>query len=128
MDTRSKIVSAAGAPVDAVLLVGSFDVLGVEHVRALAEIRKRTSAQVIAVVLPRGDARPSEVQQQGARAEMAAALRMVDYVLIAAQPGCPGDFQNLVTRLRPTEIIRLDEAEQSRMRRLLARVQSGQIL
>jgi bifunctional ADP-heptose synthase (sugar kinase/adenylyltransferase) len=128
VDTRSKIVSAAGAPVGAVLVVGCFDVLGLEQVRALAKIRGRTSARVIAVVLPGGDGRPDEVLEQGARAEMAAALRMLDYVLIAAEPGCPGDLQDLVTRLRPAEIIHLDEAEQHRMRRLFARVQSGQIL
>jgi glycerol-3-phosphate cytidylyltransferase-like family protein len=110
------------------LVVGFFDVPGVEHVRALAEIRAHHSSVVIAAILPDRDDPPREVLNQEARAEMTAATRMVDYVLIAAPPGHPGDLQDLVTQIRPTEIIRLDETEQSRMRRLLRRVQHGQTL
>jgi glycerol-3-phosphate cytidylyltransferase-like family protein len=126
VDTRSKIVSLTEAPAGGVLVVGCFDVPGVEHVRALREIRGRTSAPVIAVVLSGRDIPPKEVLDQRARAEIAASLRMVDYVLIAAQPVYTGDVEDLVTRLRPTEIIRLDEREQCRVRRLLARVRHEQ--
>jgi glycerol-3-phosphate cytidylyltransferase-like family protein len=126
VDTRSKIVNVTEAPPGGVLVVGCFDVPGVEHVRALREIRACTPGAVIAAVLPNGDVPPKEVLDQRGRAEMAAAQRMVDYVLIAARTGYPGDLQELITRLRPAAIIRLDETEQGRMRRLIAQVQHGQ--
>lgn len=125
MDTRSKIVSAGEVPAGGALVAGSFDVLGAEHVRALRAVRGRAS-QVIAVVLPDRDGAARTVAGQQARAIMAAALRMVDYVLICARPGQPGDLEDLMKRLGPTEIVSLDEAESRRMRRLIEQVAHGQ--
>ena len=118
MDTRSKIVSAGEVPPGGALVAGDFDVLGVEHVRALVAVRKRAS-RMIAVVLSDQDGPVRTVVDQQGRAAMAAALRMIDYVLICARPGQPGDLEDLMKRLRPTEIVSLDEAESRRMRRLV---------
>jgi glycerol-3-phosphate cytidylyltransferase-like family protein len=126
VDTRSKIVNARAAPPGGVLAVGYFEVPGVEHVRSLRDIRGR-ARPLVAVVLPAPHGRRELLSQQ-ARAEMAAALRMVDYVLIAARPGLPGDFEDLVRRLRPATVVPLDEAESGRMRRLIEHIQHGQIV
>ncbi len=127
MDTRSKIISPREAPPDAVLVVGHFDVPGVEHARALREIGER-GRPVVAAVLPPRDGAAGEVLAGSARAQMAAALRMIDYVLIAAQPGQLGDLEDLVKQLQPAEIIPLEEAESRRMRRLIRQIQDGQTL
>ena len=102
---------------------GQFDILGVEHVRGLSKLAAGTRP-VIAVVLAHTAGAPSVLSQQ-ARAEMAAALRMVDFVLIAGSPGGPGDLQELVNRLRPAEVVALEEAEARRKRRLIEQIQHG---
>jgi len=123
VDTRSKIVTAAEAPRGAVLAAGSFDMLGAEQVRELQQIRERHPApQLIAAVLPDPDA----VLGVQARAEMAAALRMVDYVLIVEPAGRPGDLDGLVDRLQPAALVRLQENGTRRLRRLIEDVQHGQ--
>jgi glycerol-3-phosphate cytidylyltransferase-like family protein len=127
VDTRSKIINPRDAPPDAVLVVGHFDVPGVEHVRALREIGER-ARPIVAAVLPPWDGAGGEVLPESARAQMAAALRMVDYVLIAARPGQPGDLEDLVKRLKPAEIIPLDEVESRRMHRLIRQIHDGQTL
>src|SRR5215469_6752667 len=87
VDTRSKIVTAGQVPPAATLVTGYFDVLRVEHVRALQQVRDRTGDHPLVVaVLPR----QRELFHQRARAEMVAALRMVDYVLIANRAGLDG--------------------------------------
>jgi glycerol-3-phosphate cytidylyltransferase-like family protein len=125
VDTRSKIVSASETSREGTLVVGYFDVLGVEHVRALCAVSTRGS-RVVAVVLPDRDGARRTVAGQQARAEMAAALRMVDYVLICARPGQSGDLEDLMKRLRPTEIVSLEEAESRWMHRLMEQVAHGQ--
>jgi glycerol-3-phosphate cytidylyltransferase-like family protein len=125
VDTRSKIVSATEMLPEATLVVGYFDVLGVEHVRELRAIRERAS-RLIALVLPNPDGARRTVLPQEGRAEMAAALRMLDYVLICAEPGQPGDLKDLMKRLRPTEIVSLEEAEFRRIDRLIEQVAHGQ--
>jgi glycerol-3-phosphate cytidylyltransferase-like family protein len=125
VDTRSKIVIASETPPEGTLVVGYFDVLGVEHVRALRTVRERGS-RVIVVVLPDQDSAVRTVVGQQGRAEMAAALRMVDYVLICAKPGQPGDLEDLMSRLRPKEIVSLKEAESRRMHQLMEQVAHGQ--
>jgi hypothetical protein len=120
VDTRSKIVSVSEAPRNAAVAVGHFDVPGVEHTRVLAALRARW-IPVIAIVLPAGEETP-EILNQHDRARMAAALRMVDYVLIAAANSHPGGLDDLLTILTPCEIVRLDTSEveifERRLRRL----------
>ena len=107
MDTRSKIVTAGQAPRGAVLVAGGFDVPGVEQVRQLQNIRERHPARpLIAAVLPC----QYELLGRRARGEMAAALRVVDYVLIVEPEGCPDDLDRLVDRLQPVAVIRLEDA------------------
>jgi hypothetical protein len=116
VDTRSKIVSAAQAPRGAAVAVGRFDVPGVEHARALGALRARSSP-VIAIVLPRAEGVAENLSQPD-RARMAAALRMVDYVLIAQ----PDTLDSLLAALKPAEIVRLDEIETGLAARRLRRI------
>jgi hypothetical protein len=121
VDTRSKIVSVSEAPRNATVAVGHFDVPGVEHARVLATLRARSNP-VIAIVLPAGEGEP-EILNQPDRARMAAALRMVDYVLIAAPSGYPGGLDDLLTTLTPCEIVRLDNCEAGIFARRLRRLE-----
>jgi hypothetical protein len=121
VDTRSKIVSISEAPRNAAVAVGHFDVPSVEHARVLAALRARSNP-VIAIVLPPGEGTP-EILSQPDRARMAAALRMVDYVLIAAPSGHPGGLDDLLTTLTPCEIVRLDNREAGIFARRLHRLE-----
>jgi len=124
VDTRTKILTAAAAaalePARPLLLVtGYFDVLRAEHARALTEARERTGAQsVLVVVLPLA----AEIVPQAARAEMVAALRMVDYVL----PAENDDWEGVAGALQPVEIVRLEEADARRTRQLIEHVHHRQ--
>ena len=120
VDTRSKIVTAGQVPAAATLVTGYFDVLRVEHVRALQQVRDRTGDHpVVVAVLPR----EGELLSQHARAEMVAALRMVDYVLIANRE----DLDGILEGFRPAEFVRLEEAGLRHMHCLIEHVQRGQI-
>ena len=122
MDTRSKIVTTGQAPLGAVLVAGSFNVPGAEQVRQLQQIRMGFPAgALIAAVLPCED----ELFSQHARAELAAALRVVDYVLIVAPAGRANDLDRLVDRLQPVAVLRLEEAGLRHLRRLIAHVRNG---
>ena len=122
MDTRSKIVTTGQAPHGAVLVAGSFNVPGIEQVRQLQQIRVGFPAgALIAAVLPCED----ELFSQRARAELAAALRVVDYVLIVEPAGRADDLDRLVDRLQPVAVIRLEEAGLLHLRRLIAHVRNG---
>jgi hypothetical protein len=86
-------------------------------VRELREARERAAgAALVAVVLPLANG----AQDQRARAELAAGLRMVDYVVVAGER----DPDALIDSLRPAAIVRLEEAEARRAREL--REQVGQ--
>jgi glycerol-3-phosphate cytidylyltransferase-like family protein len=106
VDTRRKILTLAAAeglrrPL--VLVTGTFDILRAGHVRELADVRERTpGATLLAVVLPS----PAAALDQRARAEMAAALRMVDYVVSADY----GDVERLILKLEPAEVVRLESS------------------
>jgi bifunctional ADP-heptose synthase (sugar kinase/adenylyltransferase) len=100
MDTRSKILSVAAAlklrpPV--ALVTGYFDVLHVRDAREIARVRHHP---LLVVVLPVAD----EILPPRARAEMVAALRMVDYVVIANY----GGLDRLVEALKPVEYTRME--------------------
>lgn len=124
MDTRAKILTPAAAsalePARPLLLVtGHFDILRLELVRELTVALERNRARTLIVVV-----RPlaGAMAELGARAEMAAALRMVDYVFIAENE----DWESLAGSLQPIEIINLEEADAHRARQLIEHVHRRQ--
>jgi glycerol-3-phosphate cytidylyltransferase-like family protein len=111
VDTRSKILSfqeaiqLRGQPL--ILVAGYFDVLRPAHIRDLENARRdMAAAKLLVAVLPRA----GEWMSQSARAKMAAALRVIDYVVIAGK----GDVEGLIERLRPDRVVRLEAAEERR--------------
>ncbi|MFB3828666.1 MAG: hypothetical protein ACE15B_17995 [Bryobacteraceae bacterium] len=108
MDTREKIIPlerVVACARGAAVVTGYFDVLAAEHVRQLERARRDTGL-VVVLFDP-----PAPVLAARARAEMVAALRVVDYVVIAEEPG-PAT-QRLLEELEPAAIVRL-EAEHAR--------------
>ena len=124
VDTRNKILTPAAAlaltpPRPLVIVKGYFDLLRAEHPRSLDEIRRRTSAAtLLAIVLPLDHG----LLPLAARAELVAALRMVDYVL----PGDCEDLDRLVSSLRPAETVSLEDADMRRARQLIEHVHRRQ--
>jgi bifunctional ADP-heptose synthase (sugar kinase/adenylyltransferase) len=119
MDTRSKILTPAAAPHGCAVVTGTFDIVLAEDTRELAEIRAcYPDRPLLAVVLPLAGA----LLGQRARAELAAALRMVDYVVIAddAVPDA------LLALLEPAHVVRLEAAHAIRKRQLMEHVQRRQ--
>jgi glycerol-3-phosphate cytidylyltransferase-like family protein len=119
VDTRNKILSlndALGRRWPAlVVAAGGFDVLRAAHARDLRALRERTGAgTLLAVVLPV----ESEILPRRARAEMAAALRVIDYVVIADH----AELDRLVACLKPLEAVRMEAAEARRARQLIEHV------
>lgn len=124
MDTRTKVLTPAALavldpPRPLLLATGRFDILRVEAVRDLAASRRRTGAQCLMVAVRPFD---GELVPVAARAEMAAALRVVDYVLLAENE----DLDSLAASLQPIEIIELEESETDRTRELIEHVRSRQ--
>jgi len=123
MDTRSKILTPEAARALQVpslaVATGYFDVLRVDHDRELTALHRRTGAvALLAVVLPWERA----LLSLRARCEMAAALRMVDYVVSIDEP----DLSGLAGALQPVEILRLEAAEARRARELAGHVRRRQ--
>jgi hypothetical protein len=119
MDTRTKIVSPEGAPRACTVVTGTFDVVIAEDARELSGIRSMYSERpLVVIVLPLA----GELLPQRARAELAAALRMVDYVVIAddAAPDA------LLASLEPAQLVRLEEVHTARKRQLMEHVQRRQ--
>jgi glycerol-3-phosphate cytidylyltransferase-like family protein len=118
MDTRSKIVSDPLLARGATVVIGYFDLLQPWH---LAQLNAASSAggKVAAVVLPLENA----LLSQRARAELAASLRMLDYVIIADDV----DLETLLARLAPAATIRLEEDDLRRRGQLIEHVQQRQI-
>jgi glycerol-3-phosphate cytidylyltransferase-like family protein len=101
------------------LVTGYFDDLRTGHARDLQEARERTGAQsVLVVVLPFA----AGLVTQAARAEMVAALRVVDYVL----PAENDDWESVAAALQPVETVRLEEADTRRTRQLIEHVHRRQ--
>lgn len=117
MDTRRKILSAAAAerlrgPVT--LVSGYFDVLRAEHTRALEQVRRPLLVAVLR--------HPDEIFEADSRAELIAALRVVDYVVTTDHD----ELDSFIERLRPAAVVRLEAADLSRARRLRQDVQRSQ--
>jgi bifunctional ADP-heptose synthase (sugar kinase/adenylyltransferase) len=122
LDTRTKILTADAArriagPV--VAATGYFDVLRAEHVRELREL-KETRALLLVVILPL----EGELLGQRPRAELVAALRMVDYVVAAEH----GEAEALLDALKPVRVARMETADARRVRQLIDHVQRRQRL
>ena len=119
MDTRTKIldaeaaIAAAGAARRAgktvKLVVGTFDPLLAAHARRLREIAGEGAVLFAAIQEP--DAALLTAQ---ARAELVAALGVVDYVVLGDVP------------LRPDEVYREEGADAGRTRDLIRNVQKRQ--
>ena len=124
MDTRSKILTVESAvaltPVRPLALAaGLFDILRTDHARVLAGLRERAGGgSVMAVVLP--DARA--VLSQRSRAELVAALRVIDYVVAASH----AEFDRIAAALEPAAVLRLEDADRARLQQLIAHVHSRQ--
>jgi bifunctional ADP-heptose synthase (sugar kinase/adenylyltransferase) len=101
------------------LVTGHFDILRAELVRELSEARRRTAAQSLMAVV---QAMAGELAPVASRAEMAAALRVVDYVLIAGNE----ELDRLTAHLQPIETIRLEEGDARCTRQLIEHVQRRQ--
>jgi hypothetical protein len=114
MDTRRKIVPPESAPAGATVVTAYFDVLQSEDTRDLAVLPR----PVIALILPLEDA----LLPQSARAELAAGLRMIDYVVLAGD----GAADAQVARLRPAQVVRLEAAQARRSRELKEHVRNRQ--
>jgi bifunctional ADP-heptose synthase (sugar kinase/adenylyltransferase) len=112
MDTRRKIIPAESAPSGCTVVTGYFDVLQADDARELAALSK----PVVAVVLPLA----GELLRQQARAELAAGLRMIDYVVLAGDAGP----DTLIERLRPAQVVRLEAAQAQRLRQLKEHVRN----
>ena len=99
------------------VVTGYFDVLRAEHARELAAIRRRSGdSSLLAIVLPC----PGEILDIHARSRMVAALRVVDYVLVAAEPEC----ETLLAELRPRAVIHLEADDVRRNREIVDRIRS----
>lgn len=120
MDTRAKIVTTGHSLVSdrpITLVTGYFDVLRTSHIAALHECVSSGYALCVAV-----QARAGEILPLRARAELVAALRMVDYVVIIDN----GDLDGLVTSLKPARTIALEEDDLVRASELKLHVQQRQ--
>lgn len=119
MDTRTKIVSVEAAPRGCTVVSGTFDVVIAEDARELAEIRAGGEERpLLVVVLPLA----GSLLTQRARAELVAALRMVDYVVTADETAADA----LLASLEPAQLVRLEEVHAVRKRQLTEHVQRRQ--
>lgn len=124
MDTRHKIIGCEQAASIAAelrrqgaalkLVTGYFDVLVAEHVRRLREIAGDSAKLFVVVLDP-----PSALVAARPRAEMVAALAVVDYVIPAGEQAC----EQLLGRFAASEIVREESADLLRAERLSQHVQ-----
>lgn len=94
-------------------MAGDFDPLQSAHARRLAEICREGHTIVVILTEP---ARP--ILPQEARAELVAALRTVDYVVLSQN----NTLAEVIDRLSPDEVIHEEEADQRRLQELVAHV------
>jgi hypothetical protein len=119
MDTRTKILTAEAAPRACTVVTGAFDPLLAEDARQLAGIRaSHPDRPLLVVVLPL----PGELLPGRARAELVAALRVVDYVVTADD----ADPDSILALLKPARLVRLEEAQAVRRRQLMEHVHRRQ--
>jgi bifunctional ADP-heptose synthase (sugar kinase/adenylyltransferase) len=126
VDTRSKIVTLEEAIVQAfcgrpvMVVTGYFDVLLAAHVRELTSVRDRDPGAILLVVLTTPE---QPVLEARARAEMVAALAMVDYVVSLDD----AELESLYAAFPGERIVHLEAAHQQRMRELIQHVHRRQV-
>lgn len=120
MDTRSKIIDGVHTiPPGRLLTVvtGYFDVLGPRHIEALEAIARPDRSLLVVVLMAPGGILPLR-----ARAELVAALRMVDYVVTADE----AQLDALISSLKPAQTVRLEADDRARASELKLHVQRRQ--
>jgi bifunctional ADP-heptose synthase (sugar kinase/adenylyltransferase) len=126
MDTRTKIITIeaacalAGGSHSALLVTGYFDVLLAAHVHELDAVRHRLPPGAILIVAITTPAQP--LLEPRARAEMAAALAVVDYVVSSENR----QIDSLLAAFAADRIVRMEAAHQQRMRKLTEHVHRRQ--
>jgi bifunctional ADP-heptose synthase (sugar kinase/adenylyltransferase) len=125
VDTRTKIIkleeacALARGSQNAVLATGYFDVLLAAHAREFDRVRESLPDAVIFVALGTPEQPLLDVR---ARAEMVAALAMVDYVVSLEDR----QMDSLLAAFRAEHIVRLEAAHEQRMRELIQHVHRRQ--
>jgi bifunctional ADP-heptose synthase (sugar kinase/adenylyltransferase) len=122
VDSRRKIVSveqAYGLARPVVAVTGSFPLLLADHVRALCRVRAECGGATLLVLLVAGN---RDWLPLHARAELVAALHMVDYVVIPASEL----LDHFLDHLRPDRVERWEEADEIRARQFIEHVHSRQ--
>ena len=125
MDTRTKIISVEAAAALAhaippvVLVTGNFDVLLAAHVRELTGVRAADPHARLLVALT---APEQPVLEPRARAEMVAALEMVDYVVSLDDR----QTSSLLAAFPAGRIVRLEAHHAQRRRELIQHVHRRQ--
>lgn len=115
MDTRTKIVSVESLEElrrrakRLKIVTGYFDPLLAAHVRRLGELRRPGETLVVIISEPDRPLLPA-----AARAELVAALAVVDCVLLAG-----ADLEQLLARLKPDELVREEAADEVRRQQLI---------
>jgi len=127
VDTRNKIIAPeeacalARGPRNAALATGYFDVLLAAHVRELDQVRHSLpDAGAVLLVALRTPEQP--LLDVRARAEMVAALAMVDYVVSLEDR----QMESLLAAFPAERIVRLEAAHEQRMRELIQHVHRRQ--
>ena len=122
MDTRAKIIDLASAArlrrpgVRLKLVAGYFDVLTPDLVSRLGSLSD--GGRLIAVVLDP----PNPLLPSRARAELAASLSVIDYVLLLPDIG----LEEALEEIRPDEVVREDLADGKRSQALIEHVHQRQ--
>jgi bifunctional ADP-heptose synthase (sugar kinase/adenylyltransferase) len=124
VDTRNKIIDAEQATAlvrdlrrdgaNVRIVTGYFDVLLAEHVRRLREIANGAGKLFVAVLDP-----PHPVLALRARAELVAALAVVDYVVPLEREAARG----LLNHFNAAEIVQEESGDLRRARQLTEHVQ-----
>jgi hypothetical protein len=124
LDTREKIVDLTTAAalsedwrsrgVAWKLVIGYFDVLTPDHIR---DLQSQPGPLMAAVLDP-----PDALLPARARAELAASLRVIDYVLLlgAERP------ESAIQKLHPPEVVHAETADQRRSQALIEHVHRRQ--
>ena len=105
------------------MVTGTFDVLLAEDARELAEIRASHPDAPFWSWFCRS---AEELLPQRARAELVAALRMVDYVVTADDATPDAATDALLASLEPAQLVRLEEVHAARKRQLMEHVHRRQ--
>lgn len=122
MDTRTKILTVESLDelrrraTRLKVVTGYFDPLLAAHARRLGELRRLGETLVVIICEPDRPLLPA-----AARAELVAALAVVDCVLLAG-----ADLEQLLARLKPDELVREEAADEARRQELIRHVHERQ--